>query len=377
MRYITPAVLAAFALSLAGCGTNMPQSPDGDRFITVVVADTSGMIPGSTPGVPYLLEGAEVSLDSRSHQYQDVTETDEHGVATFENVVAGSYAIFTRAQHDLVSHKIFTGFTDVRIESEQLVCDTILVSPILDSDLMINEIFYAGSDRSTFYFYDQYVELYNASSDTLYLDGCILTRQSQTRWPDQEEVDFVRAIYAFQFPGTPLTGRQYPIAPKEFVVVAADAINHSQYCPKSIDLSNADWEFFNALGHDYDNVAVPNLESIHPTSTIDFLINLSHNGVVLATGEDYFYEEYVNDYGQFRTNVAIPISTIIDGIEYASHTSVTKELTVRVDAGFAGLGCTKYSGQSAERRELGLDSNNSTFDFLLAPHATPGYSYFE
>jgi len=117
--------------------------------------------------------------------------------------------------------------------------------------------------------------------------------------------------------------------------------------------------------------------SIHPTRTIDFLINLSHNAVVLATGEDFFYEDYVDDYGNVKINVAIPISTVIDGVEYASHTSVTKELTARVDAGFAGLGCTKYSGQSAERRELGLDTNNSTFDFLLAPHATPWYSYFE
>ena len=377
MRQVTFAVLASLVFTLLGCGNDMPQNPDGDRFISVVVADTTGTIPGSTPGEPYFLEGAQVSLDSRTHQYQAVTETDQNGVATFENVVAGAYTVFTRAEHHAVSHKVFTGFTDVFIESEILVCDTILVSPILASDLMINEIFYAGSDRSTFYFYDQYVELYNAADDTLYLDGLIVTRQTQRHWPDKEEVDFVRAIYAFQFPGTPITGRQHPIAPGQFIVIAADAVDHSLYCPKSIDLSNADYECFNPLGHDYDNPRVPNLMSIHPTRTIDFLINLSHNAVVLATGEDFFYEDYVDDYGNVKINVALPISTIIDGVEYASHTSVTKELTARVDAGFAGLGCTKYSGQSAERRELGLDTNNSTFDFLLAPHATPGYSYFE
>jgi len=176
MRQVTFAVLASLVFALLGCGNDMPQNPDGDRFISVVVADTTGTIPGSTPGEPYFLEGAQVSLDSRTHQYQAVTETDQNGVATFENVVAGAYTVFTRAEHQAVSHKVFTGFSDVFIESEILVCDTILVSPILASDLMINEIFYAGSDRSTFYFYDQYVELYNAADDTLYLDGLIVTR---------------------------------------------------------------------------------------------------------------------------------------------------------------------------------------------------------
>jgi hypothetical protein len=72
----------------------------------------------------------------------------------------------------------------------------------------------------------------------------------------------------------------------------------------------------------------------------------------------------------------IPIDKVIDGVEYASNPYVTqKEMTVRVDAGFAGVGIAKYGGQSTERREPGLDTNNSTFDFVVIPYATPGY-YF-
>jgi hypothetical protein len=72
----------------------------------------------------------------------------------------------------------------------------------------------------------------------------------------------------------------------------------------------------------------------------------------------------------------IPIDKVIDAVEYASNPYVTqKEITVRVDAGFAGVGITKYSGQATERREPGLDTNNSTFDFVVIPYATPGY-YF-
>ena len=237
---------------------------------------------------------------------------------------------------------------------------------------MINEIYYCGSDYSKFYFYDQYVELYNSSTDTLFLDGCIITRNSSANVTDIEEIDFVRAVYAFQFPGTPITGRQYPIFPGQFVVIAADAIDHSAYANNGADLSNADWECFNPLGSDYDVPGIPNLVSIHPSSRTDYMISLSHDAVVLTTGEEYFINEVE---GAIR--VAFPLYTVIDGVEYASSSDKTKYLTMRIDAGFAGLGCAKYSGESTERREIGLDVNNSTFDFILLERPTTGYSHVQ
>ena len=243
-------------------------------------------------------------------------------------------------------------------------------------ELKINEIFYCGSDYARFYFYDQFVELYNTSQDTLYLDGCIITRNMPTIDPDIEWIDHVRAIYAFQFPGTPVTGREYPIYPGQYVVVAADAIDHSLWA-NALDLSGADWEFFNPLGSDYDVPGVPNVTSIHPDSRADFMINLVHNAVVLTTGEEFAYESYINSAGYERIRVILPLYTVIDGVEYAPDSDRTKELTLRVDAGFAGLGCTKYSGQSTERREIGFDVNNSTFDFILLPTPTPGYTHIK
>jgi len=239
-------------------------------------------------------------------------------------------------------------------------------------ELKINEVFFAGSDYSKFYFYDQFVELYNTSEDTLYLDGCIITRNFASSLEDIEDIDYVRAIYAFQFPGTPVTGREYPIYPGQHVVVAADAIDHSLYATNGVDLSAADWEFFNPLGSDFDNPAVPNVVSIHPTSTADFMINLAHNAVVLATGEDYWFETYTSGSGT-KVRVAIPLFTVLDGVEYSYSPDVTKELTARVDAGLAGIGIAKYSAQSTERVTAGQDSNNSTYDFHTITTPTPGY----
>lgn len=372
MNTILRALICIACVSLLACSEDMPGAPDGRGTVTVMVVDSSGLLPGSVPGVPFALDSAEVRLKSRSHEFNTLTYTGQDGVAEFEKLVSGTYDIFARRQVLLENNeKLFTGGFTFNLSGDQSMDGTVMVKLIAASDLMINEVFYCGSDYSSFYFYDQYVELYNAADTTMYLDGIILTRQAQTYYPDQDEVPYVRAIYAYQFPGTPVTGREYPIEPGQFVVIAADAIDHSVWNAKSVDLSNADWECFNPLGSDYDNPAVPNIVNIVPDKGVDYMINLSHNAVVIATGAEYSYYEY--DEGKLY--VLIPIETIIDGIEYASRSSVTKELTARVDAGFAGLGCTKYSGQSTERRELGLDTNDSSFDFVLIEHPTPGWSH--
>ena len=349
----------------------MPGTPDGNGVVSVVVMDSSGIFPGTVAGVPTPLDSAEVSLKSRSHEFSLIAYTDAEGRVSFGGLVSGDYDVFARREAYLENNKkVFTGGGEFELAGFESRDDTVLVNLITASDLMINEVFYAGSDASSYYFYDQFVELYNASKDTFYLDGMVLTRQSQTYYPDQDEVDFVRAIYAYQFPGTPKTGRDYPILPRQFVVIASDAIDHSMWNSKSIDLSGADFECFNPMGSDYDNPAVPNLTRLRPTSGADYLINLSHNAVVLGTGEGITYDEYEPG----KLHILIPLDELVDGIEYASNSSATKELTRRVDAGFAGLGCTKYSGQSTERRELGLDTNDSSFDFPLFARPTPGWS---
>jgi hypothetical protein len=372
MRRIAPFVISAALVALViGCGEDRPGFVDGGGRLTFVVVDTTGLLPGGVAGTPVPVDSAEVRLKSRSHEFTAIGQTDTAGVVVFDGLVSGWYEVFARREAVIENNeKLFTGGFDLTLKGYQAIDSTVTVNLISTSDLMINEIFYAGSDASSFYFYDQYVELYNAAADTMYLDGMILTRQLQRAYPDQDEVPYVRALYAYQFPGTPLTGRRYPIAPGQFILIAADAVNHTQWCKPSIDLSHADWEFFNPLSSDYDNPAVPNVVNINPASKTDYMINLVHNAVVLATGESYEYAEY--DVGKY--NFLIPISTIVDGVEYASSSTSTKELTSRVDAGFAGVGNTRYSGQSTERRVLGLDTNDSSFDFVITK-ATPGYTH--
>jgi hypothetical protein len=360
----TIGILVLMTLMLgAGCGREIPNRPDGKGTIVIAAIDTSGFFPGSALGEPYYMDSTEVSIQSQTHIFTANAMTDETGVVSFERLDTGSYSVFVRRAVDVGPNKmVFTGFGQVAIQGNDVASDTVLVKTVSVSNLMINEINFTGSCASTFYFYDQFVELYNASADTLYLDNTIITRQLQTKDPEMEIKDYVSAIYAFQLHGT---GRQYPIKPKQYVVIAADAVDHRQWCSTAVDLSKADYECFNALGNDFDVPGVPNFESIMPTRSTDFLINLSHNAVVLAAGGNYVIDEL--------NYMHIPIKDVIDGVEYNSNPAYSKEMTVRVDAGFAGIGIVKYSGYSTERREPGLDTNNSTFDFIDLVHPTPGF----
>jgi len=374
------AILALLTMALAaGCGKERPEDPDGAGAILVTATDTSGFFPGSALGEPFPVDSAEVSVQGRTHSYSAAGMTDETGSISFDKLATGKYSVFVRREVKVgPNKKVFTGFGDVTVSGQDNAHKNILVKTVSVSNLMISEVFYAGSCASSFYFYDQYVELYNAAAETLYLDNLIVTRQAQVQDPEMEQKDYVSALYVFQLKGT---GKQYPIAPGRYAVIAADAVNHKQFCVNSPNLSPSNpnlshnpgephklYETFNALGNDYDVAGVPNFENINPTRTTDFLINLSHNGVVIAEGGVYPIDD--------KNYMRIPIDKVIDAVEYASNPYVTqKEMTVRVDAGFAGVGIAKYGGQSTERREPGLDTNNSTFDFVVIPYATPGY-YF-
>jgi hypothetical protein len=371
MRHLIGALAMLSLACLAGCGVDRPWMPEGGGTFVIAIADTSGLFPGSVPGQPFYLDSTEVKLECRTSFFTETQMTDESGVAAFGHLVSGEYSGFAKREVYLGSaKKVFTGQFLLKIRGTQTASDTLIVGLIRSSELMINEIFFAGSCASSFYFYDQYVELYNASNDTMYLDGIILTRQMQEKVILPDTLPYVRATYAYQFPGTPVTGREHPIYPKQFLVIAADAVNHKQFCANSPDLSQVPagaqlWETFNALGNDYDAPWAQNLNNIIPTVHVDYLINLTHNAAVIATGEEYSFDA--------EGKMLIPIATIIDGVEWNSNITYGKELTPRVDAGFAGIGVLRYSGMSTERRELGLDTNDSTFDFLTIMHPTPGY----
>lgn len=367
-------------IMLFQCAKSPSSQIEGEFTLQLIVVDQSGLIKENTEiGYAPVID-AKAILKSQSYfdnsgkPLEYVAYSDSQGFVEFRNLPLGRYTITVEKKLAITIKNTQTVDT-VTIMASKLIdlmstmLDTLKANVSLNSSLVINEIYYCGPVNKAYYFYDQFVELYNNSDTTVYLDGLILCRGLQKHKPDQDSVDYVQVIYIYQFPGDPKIGREYPLGPHEYVVVAQDAVDHSQYIDTALDLSDADWEFYNPYGAEIDNPA-PNVVNVLPERTTDFMINLSHNFVLLADGSD-FYPGEVSETGYQYYH--IPINTVIDGVEYSSNPNFLKELTRRVDAGFAGVGMSRYSGKSVQRRQPGFDTNNSSLDFIILDHPTPGY----
>jgi len=362
--------LACAAALVGSCGAEKPEVAEGRATLVLQAVDTSGVYSEGWSGVA----NASVEITSATFAYKHIFTTDEMGRIEIEGLASGDYYVQASMRDD-ENDVLLAGQRKMKLTSDAEEKDTLFMSFVPMSPIVINELYYAGCNASSFYFYDQYVELYNSTGDTLYLDGIVVCRsqQSQVLPPDSlETVDYALAYYMYQFPGTRGVTRECPIGPHEFIVIACDAINHYIYggglC---VNLLNADYEFFNARANDYDNVSVPNIEQL-TNSTVDFALNLAHTGVFIATGEEYTFIEH--DGSSF---VQVPLRTILDAVEYSATQGSTfrRYLTLRIDAGLGGNGMARYSGQSIERKVPGFDSNNSSFDFEIAGTPTPGYSH--
>ncbi|MFA4947112.1 MAG: DUF4876 domain-containing protein [Candidatus Krumholzibacteriia bacterium] len=369
-------LLAIISVACAGalvssCGLDKPDGVDGSCVLILQAVDTSGVYSPDWTGVA----NAKVDIASATFAYKNTFTTDETGKIVLEGLPLGDYYIqasMRDEEHDV----LLTGQKKKRLRNEEQVKDTLFMSFVPMSPIVINELYYAGCNGSSFYFYDQFVELYNSTDDTLYVDGFVVCRSQQSDGLiDLEAEDFALAYYMYQFPGTRGVTRQCPIAPKGFLVLACDAINHHNCGALCVNLLNADYEFFNAAQNDYDNLLVPN---ILPVSTVgkDFTMSLGHTAILIATGEEYTFAEYTTSSG-VSPFIQVPLRTILDAVEVADTQSSTfrRYWTLRIDAGLGGNGLPKYGGQSVERKVPGFDSNNSSFDFDIVGSPTPGYSH--
>lgn len=385
MKSIIGLIFILIYLSIWSCRESMPNMSDGTLSLRVIVADGSGLMEADSALGYAPISGAQAVIESKEYldasgtSVQFRAQTNARGEAVFHDIDASKYEFrvesteqITNPASGMSSEVTFRGNALIDVYDLQSIADTVKAVVSSPAALVINEIYYCGPVNTSHYFYDQYVELYNAADTTVYLDGMLLCRARQYRHPDIDQMDFLQALYLYQFPGEPVTGREHPLEPGEFTVVAQDAFDHSKYgTDNAIDLSESAWEFFNPYGGDWDSPA-QNVNNILPGRSTDFMINLVHNAVILAVGLD-FYPGEMSDSGYEYYH--IPLNRVVDVVEYSANPEKNKEITARLDAGFAGVGIGKYTGYSTERRKPGFDTNNSTLDFVNIKPPTPGYQH--
>ncbi|MBD3179906.1 MAG: DUF4876 domain-containing protein, partial [Candidatus Latescibacteria bacterium] len=310
-----------------------------------------------------------VKINAVEFFFQRTLLTDDEGRAELVNIPAGRYIITAEKQF---SNLLIFGQKQKSLLNDPALNDTIKMGFVPTTPLVMNEIYYSGCKASAFYYYDQFIELYNSSDETIYLDGYIFGRGTHyDNLLDWEAVDYAIAYYIYKFPGERGVTRDHPIEAGEFLVIACDAIDHSAQDPACVDHSDAVYEFCNPQEFDWCPAEI----QLFPVTEEgkDFTMNLGHESVFLATGEEYSFHEHINDYGT-QVYGHVPLETIIDAVEYASNPDASRYMTERLDASLAP-GAPKYGARSIERRFPGLDSNNSAFDFIVTDKPTPGYHH--
>lgn len=368
-------LLTIFLVVKCTDNVSAPGSMRVDYYVTV--KDTSGLTAAITGSE--IVSGAQVFASSVSYQNSTRQETDELGQAVLEKILPDIYNFSVTRRYS--EEEVFqaTGQSIERVLNGQVqniqITDEdsmeIFINPVSLGKLVFSEIYYNGSPANPipYYFHDQFTELYNNSTDTIYLDSLII---ADVEYGFAEE-DVIHAVHAYMFPGT---GKDYPLAPGEFKIVAQDAINHADINTGSIDLSNADFEYF--VGDKGDvNADATNMIRIHHKYGNDFLYSVMNNAVVILKVND----PYQYGYDDFE-RILLPKSAIFDAVEYRDNLSEMdfKRLDPSLDAGLTG-GLENYSGKSIQRkvdriidgRLILMDNNNSSIDFEILDVPTPGY----
>jgi len=379
MKYILFCLILCSML-ISSC-MDSREAPSSAHFnLRIQLQDTTVFSTGSFVST----SGATVTLLSQTDGKRLTMVSDDEGIAGFNGILPDYYSV--SANRPLSVEEIWEVIDRNEMwtlggDSSNVVLfaepgDTMtLVLPLSRSragNLVFSEIYYSGSkpDPIPNYFHDQFLEIYNNSETVQYLDSLIIC-DAEYGFPDDE---FIHAIHAYMFPGT---GKDYPLMPGEAVIVAQDALDHSQYNKSSIDLTHADFEFYVKDKGDVNNPDVPDMIQIHHKYGIDFLYSVFNDALVLLKVDD----PYKFGYDDFE-RLLLPITGVIDGVDYRENVSLLdkKRLSPSIDSGLTG-GVPSYSGTSVGRvvdkvtddgRVILKDTNNSSFDFAICKSRTPG-----
>ncbi len=270
------------------------------------------------------------------------------------------------------------------------------------SGLVISEIYAAGSLNAagTGGVRDAFIRIYNNSDKVQYADGLGIvesdfvnakTNDYEILTPANDRAKNFTVGTVWVIPGS---GKDVPVNPGEYITVADQAIDWSAQVANALDLTGADFEWYDDHAMDTDNPAVPNLDKWFCYSrTIWIMSNQCNRSYAIVrfpegmTSEKYLAEykgeyDYINSLGSQMHKAAaylIPNEWIIDGVNLSDNESFVRgALSVAVDASFAAISdkardpnrfghkfIRKTAVTTADSRVILQDTDNSADDFTL------------
>ncbi len=363
---------------------------------------------------PLGIDGGEYSDKTLSvKSLADATTTDFADKDIVNNAVTvelypGKYEVTFAAKMAYVDAQGVRKQASIRATQELVVATS--TTPIVfevkpnytpsTSGFVIEEVFFTSTltpeGKSYFGSKDQYIKVYNNSEDVLYADGltllvsAFLTVQKREYRPDiMNEAMAVDAIYVI-----PGDGDDHPIQPGQTILIANDAIDHTTVNANSVDLSKADYEWFDESTNpkvvDNDNPAVPNLIRYYSDSkTIYSIHNRGFRSIAIArmpvTAQEYLAQykydyEYTFVHGDFtkvmtQSAYKIPNTWLLDVVNISTKTDFQWILVpASIDSGFTyclekdgdkahGYSVIRKTESTVGSRKVLKDTNNSTEDF--------------
>jgi hypothetical protein len=413
--------LGLFVL-LVGCGTSEIRDlvgpgvdttgNEGGNVQRATLTVTAGVAVAAQPEATALgwanaVPSAEITLARVGSSASITGVSDPQGIATFNDLVPGNYRVSgarvlgasERAQLDDAGlpADAFGGGLSVTVVAPNTAI-TVSLSAGTRGSLVFSEA--TGSlirdPAAGDYFFGQFIELYNNSDTTIYLDGKTLMKGFPGTFdypmfpcslytPFNQDPLGIWGRHIYRFPGT---GVNHRLDPGETVTIAVDAIDHSTIVGGGLNLTSADFEFRGSS--DVDNPGVPDMISIGSSDggyTLGHGLLLHENREVLVLAE--WVDPATLPSAQI-TNIGnpynrIPAALILDVItlrrEFQESYPQCAESAVhpQFDAQDAKL-LTRYDANSAQRRVLFVDSlgrkvlqrtGTSSVD-IIAGSPTPG-----
>ena len=136
----------------------------------------------------------------------------------------------------------------------------------LGQNFIFSEIFFNGERNSGKMMHpDQYIVVFNPTTETLYADGLSIAVTQHLAWQDKEmwyDKYYPTKVPVGGFITIPGTGKEHPVAPGDRFVIAFTAIDHSSVegYDHAVDLSGADYEiYYGPEANDVDNKDVENV----------------------------------------------------------------------------------------------------------------------
>jgi hypothetical protein len=378
-------VIISLAFLLGSC----LKEPDYQSYRVSLVVDFGAGFPQDHKA------GAKITLFNQLKSYTFEAVTDANGEVQFSSLEPGFYSVTISHSFNLGLKKhYYSGLENIDIFGNKT--ESVKARESLLGAFVIKEIYYSGSTTPAGkpYYADQYLEIFNNTSEVQYADGISVLEHESTgtgvnMWSGIRDSIVAKMIWTI-----PGNGTQVPVESGKSIIIAQDGINHRNdplgNSLSPVNLGNADFEFyvFRATNKDIDSPQVPNMvEDLFGERTFEVTYRVQ-GGSALALAKipgntDEERKLYIKKNlipkpfvsgadTSYYTKIANKyLIDAVETVEDEAH-AIYKRFPPDLDAGYTYVTAGSYSGKCIRRkiqevtngRVVYLDTNNSAEDFL-------------